>query len=93
MNDTAVDAVFAKECWADKRPPYHRFCVSDEHQIPTLLAHLGLDGEADCGAVSHHARWDGPYFHPHTYRSDEVWQRHGGVVVCGEGTPSAMQGG
>ena len=25
-----------------------RFCVSDEHYVPTLLAVLGLDSQTDC---------------------------------------------
>ncbi len=53
-------------------PPYSRFCVSDEHQVPTLLAHLGLEDETDCAASSHHVRWDGHYYHPHTYTEEEV---------------------
>lgn len=40
--------------------------------MPTLLAHLGLEGEADCGGVITHTLWDGPYFHPRTYSKKEV---------------------
>ena len=31
-----------------KNQPIQRFCVSDEHYTPTLLAFLGLDNETDC---------------------------------------------
>lgn len=45
-SDEILSALFAKECWTDainffKGRPVRRFCVSDEHYIPTLLAHLG----------------------------------------------------
>lgn len=45
-NDGILSALFAQECWTDatnffKGRPVRRFCVSDEHYIPTLLAHLG----------------------------------------------------
>ena len=42
--DDEINPVFVRECYVDAqhRPP-HRFCVSDEHYIPTLLAaHGGL---------------------------------------------------
>lgn len=40
--DDEVNPLFVRECWVDTahRPP-HRFCVSDEHYIPTLLAAHG----------------------------------------------------
>ncbi len=39
----------ARECWVDtKNQPIQRFCVSDEHYTPTLLAYMGLDNETDC---------------------------------------------
>ena len=42
-----------RECWVDsdhlrKNQPLWRFCVSDEHYVPTLLASRGLDNETDC---------------------------------------------
>lgn len=42
-----------RECWVDKENlekgwDLWRFCVSDEHYVPTLLAVLGLDDQTDC---------------------------------------------
>lgn len=42
-----------RECWVDKENlekgwDLWRFCVSDEHYVPTLLAVLGLDLQTDC---------------------------------------------
>ena len=47
VQDALVSALFAKECWTDATNffagrPVRRFCVSDEHYIPTLLAYLGV---------------------------------------------------
>ena len=41
------------ECWVDsdhlsKGEPLWRFCVSDEHYIPTLLAFSAAEHETDC---------------------------------------------
>jgi hypothetical protein len=45
----------SRECWIDaeaknrgERPS--RFCVADEHYIPTLLAAAGRENETDCKA-------------------------------------------
>jgi hypothetical protein len=44
--DELISTLFATECWTDAanyfaRKPVRRFCVSDEHYLPTLLAHHG----------------------------------------------------
>lgn len=45
VDDLALDPLFQKECWSRTdtafRERKYRFCVSDEHYIPTLLAYLG----------------------------------------------------
>lgn len=38
-NDKVVSMVFARECYISEEP--HRWCISDEHYVPTLLATLG----------------------------------------------------
>lgn len=78
MGDEDVNSVFARECWADPVPPMRRFCVSDEHYIPTLLAALGLDAETDCQGGVTHTSWAGNYFHPKTYGKHEVKATTGG---------------
>ncbi|KAK9848925.1 hypothetical protein WJX84_001940 [Apatococcus fuscideae] len=76
-NDTQIRDIFAKECWVDKENlekgwDLWRFCVSDEHYIPTLLAVLGLDDQTDCKGSVTSAWWDGPYFHPKTWQAEEM---------------------
>ena len=44
--DELISTLFAIECWTDAanyfaRKPVRRFCVSDEHYLPTLLAYYG----------------------------------------------------
>lgn len=80
--DADVAASFAAECWVDQSEARTRFCVSDEHYVPTLLAHLGLEGECFCDGIITHTHWDGNYFHPKTYAAADVrsrdvcWLRH-----------------
>ncbi|KAK9864497.1 hypothetical protein WJX84_010563 [Apatococcus fuscideae] len=77
VQDTQIRDIFAKECWVDKENlekgwSMWRFCVSDEHYVPTLLAVLGLDSQTDCKGSVTSAWWDGPYFHPKTWQSEEM---------------------
>lgn len=89
--DEAVAAAFEAECFVGEPPGGggKRFCVSDEHYLPTLLAHLGLEGECACQGVITHAHWDGNYFHPRTYgkadASLEVLARLRGGEQCDAG--------
>ncbi|KAL6777609.1 hypothetical protein ACKKBG_A14935 [Auxenochlorella protothecoides x Auxenochlorella symbiontica] len=63
VTDTVVEGVFRKECYVGK----DRFCVSDEHYIPTLLAHLGLANETNCRTSVAYTSWGPPsYAHPKT---------------------------
>ena len=44
--DELISSLFATECWTDSaayfaRKPVRRFCVSDEHYVPTLVAFHG----------------------------------------------------
>ena len=48
-----AENMFCRECWVDaehlsRGEPLWRFCVSDEHYVPTLLAFHGLEDETDC---------------------------------------------
>lgn len=63
----------------------HRFCVSDEHYIPTLLAHLGLAGETNCRFSVAYTRWAPPNS-PHPW----TWQA---ADVSGERRPGCMPAG
>ncbi len=45
--DELISSLFAMECWTDTaayfaRKPVRRFCVSDEHYLPTLVAFHGV---------------------------------------------------
>ncbi|KAK9815401.1 hypothetical protein WJX72_003085 [[Myrmecia] bisecta] len=76
-NDERVREKFKSECWVDqenmdKGQPLRRFCVSDEHYIPTLIASLNLENETDCTGGVTNAWWDGPYFHPRTWEPQDV---------------------
>jgi hypothetical protein len=57
VDDVTVDAAFRQECYspADRS----RFCPSDEHYIPTLLAVRGLEAEAACEASTTYTHWEG----------------------------------
>lgn len=39
--DRDINPLFVRECWVDGHHPPSRFCVSDEHYVPTLLAAHG----------------------------------------------------
>ena len=39
--DQDINPLFVRECWVDGHHPPSRFCVSDEHYVPTLLAAHG----------------------------------------------------
>lgn len=47
--DDVINPLFVRECWMDMlHHPPHRFCVSDEHYIPTLLAAHGAAQSTVC---------------------------------------------
>lgn len=74
-DDEAVHEAFKQECFVEKNEEgdaYSRFCVSDEHYVPTLLAMLHVENETYCNGGLTHNFWDGPYYHPHTYTADEA---------------------
>lgn len=51
----------------------NRFCVSDEHYVPTLLTFLGRQGESTCRAGVAYASWSGRNpSHPRTWTEEEA---------------------
>lgn len=67
-----------------------RFCVSDEHYIPTLLAHLGLANETNCRASVAYTSWGPPsYAHPKTWGPADVSCLRG---LCVEGGGERLWG-
>jgi hypothetical protein len=83
-----LNAVFAAECWAaDDR---ERFCISDEHFIPSLLALKGLEGECECGGAAMHTEWRPGGWHPVLYEvSDATAEILHKVLRHGAGCDSA----
>lgn len=70
-----VNKAFAKECYVEydkKTGDTIRFCVSDEHYIPTLLAFKGLESQCACDGESTRAVWLGNYPHPREFGPDEA---------------------
>ena len=59
--DVGVDAAFRADCWTatDWWEPGSRFCASDEHYVPTLLAVHGRDAETACSDAVMYTRWNG----------------------------------
>ena len=57
VDDISVDSAFRQECYSP--PDQSRFCASDEHYIPTLLAVRGLEAGADCRAATTYTHWEG----------------------------------
>lgn len=63
VEESVVDNAFKQYCYVD----YDRFCASDEHYIPTMLAINKK--EADCACDGHMTRviWNGNFMHPKTF--------------------------
>lgn len=88
-----VNAVFEKECYAVANS---RFCVSDEHYIPTVLALKGSDEECACDGEATHVKWPGNFFHPKTYEASDATEdilrtELRGEAACPEGIELAEQ--
>ena len=69
--DTIVDAAFRQYCYILPDPKnkeeYIRFCVSDEHYIPTMLAINKKESEIDCQGHITRVIWTGHYMHPKSF--------------------------
>ncbi|GAB4823196.1 hypothetical protein N2152v2_010242 [Parachlorella kessleri] len=66
VRDKLLIAAFHQEC----RVNHSRWCLSAEHYIPTLLAHLGLGNETLCERLTYD-EW-GWEPHPKTFLGDEA---------------------
>lgn len=66
--ETEINAVFEKECFVKHSESgqrgFYRFCVSDEHYIPTVLAVRHLESECVCDGEATRVIWRGNTFHP-----------------------------
>lgn len=78
VDDTTVDAVFREECYCrmktDGSGKWSRFCVSDEHYIPTLLALQGSDvrNETYCSNGLTYSKWGSNVPHPVEYNATDA---------------------
>ena len=68
LNDTIIYKAFAKECYVSE----NRFCVSDEHYIPSLLAYKGLEEECECKGMSTQTVWSKGQSHPKIFRKNDA---------------------
>lgn len=58
------------ECFVRRHGSNSRFCVSDEHYIPTLLAFRGRQNETSCRSSAAFTRWGGrDLSHPKTFEA------------------------
>lgn len=77
VEEKELNDVFSRECWCKRRQEtgtWERFCISDEHYLPSLFALKGFEGsnEFACDGVSTYAHWTGNYYHPKIYGSEEA---------------------
>lgn len=75
LNDKKLDRMFAEECYVctDGSTCFpQRFCVSDEHYIPSLLALKGLEDDCACDGLAMMTRWENGAPHPKTFGMTEV---------------------
>ena len=74
LDDQELDRIFAEECYVctNESCQERRFCVSDEHYIPSLLALKGLEEECVCDGMATMTRWVKGSPHPKTFGMHEV---------------------
>lgn len=77
LKDKKLNEIFEKECWAkknDQSGKWYRFCISDEHYIPSLFAIKGYEGSEEfaCDGVAIHTFWPGNVFHPKIYSEKDA---------------------
>jgi hypothetical protein len=66
VQDEVVDQAFRQHCWV-AQDWNERFCVSDEHYVPTLLAWSGMETETTCSSSVTYTEWRGRAPHPTTF--------------------------
>lgn len=87
-DDTTVDAVFREECYCRKKTDgsgeWSRFCVSDEHYIPTILAIQGSDvrNETYCSDGLTYSKWGSNVPHPIEFNAKDAL--HSGRALIDE---------
>ena len=68
VEDTELDAAFKQDCYIEQERGIKgvpgRFCISDEHYIPTLLAVHEKEEECSCLGEGTKTTWPGNIFHP-----------------------------
>ena len=71
-----VNAAFDQFCYVEPNEEepgeFTRFCVSDEHYIPTMLSIHKLEKECDCDGHMTRVVWSGNYMHPKTFGKVEA---------------------
>ncbi|CAD7696935.1 unnamed protein product [Ostreobium quekettii] len=87
MADGHVKEIFRRYCYSKRasapRKGFVKFCVSDEHYIPTLLASYGLEDQTDCRGSSTRVQWSGDTYHPKTFHPKEVTPDLIRSIQCG----------
>lgn len=68
LNDVDVDRMFAEECYVAPE----RFCVSDEHYIPSLLALQGVRDQCACDGMAMMTRWIPGAAHPKVFGPEDA---------------------
>lgn len=68
LNDIDVNKVFAEECYVAPE----RFCVSDEHYIPSLLALKDQRDRCTCDGMAMMTRWTNGAAHPNIFRAEDA---------------------
>ena len=85
-DDTTVDAVFREECYCGKKTDgsLSRFCVSDEHYIPVVLAMQGSDvrNETYCSNGLTYSKWGSNVPHPVEFNAKDAL--HSGRALIDE---------
>jgi len=74
--ESEIYAAFKEHCNVipnkTREGEYVRFCVSDEHYIPTMLAIKGREEECECDGHVTRVVWTGNYMHPKSFGKSEA---------------------
>jgi Core-2/I-Branching enzyme len=74
--EKTVNEAFQTYCYvlANKKEPgeYIRFCVSDEHYIPTMLSINKREDECDCDGHVTRVVWIGNFMHPKSFKKEDA---------------------
>lgn len=74
--ESIVDTAFKQYCYilpnTEEEGAYTRFCVSDEHYIPTMLAINNRENECKCDGHVTRVVWTGNFMHPKSFGKAEA---------------------